>query len=209
MKEIDVLDHGYVKLVGFMGGDDVVVETARISYQSKGDSDSNKNLIKFLLEHRHGTPFEHTVFRFKMRMPIFVMRHFVRYRHASISEKSMRYTVLNNKDAFYIETGDSNVDAILDENTKSSISRYDLLIKSSVPPEIARCVLPVNAYTEFYWTLNARSLMHILEERISKSAQRETREYAIALYSIFKEVMPITSSYFSKYIPEEFIKNEA
>ncbi len=192
-----VLDKGYVELVHYMGSDDFIAEVARISTGTVGDEDSNKRLIHFLLKHGHLSPFEHAVFTFRVKAPIFVARQWFRHRIASYLEASGRYRKLQPE--FYIpELSAEQQKAMLEQSLKA-YEEYKKLLEQGVPREKARMILPVNIYTEFYWTVNARSLMNFLNLRADSHAQYEIRQYAIAIYTLVAKVMPETMKAFVKY----------
>lgn len=204
---IHLLDKGFIRLVDFMGGDDRVVSAARVSFggTSKGE-ERDKGLIKYLLEHRHHTPFEHCYFQFHICCPIYVARQWMRHRWGSYNEISARYTQV--KDEFYIpsvfrgqdvQNRQGSVAAELDQealhqiyqdSVEASFAAYNKLIAAGVAREMARGVLPVCQYTQFYWSVNARSLLNFLQLRMDGHAQYEIRVYADAIAQIFKEKMP-------------------
>lgn len=206
----NVLDNGFVRLVDFIGGDERVVLSARVSFDMKTKGEErDKKLIDYLLRHEHFTPFEHSVFQFHIKCPIFVARQWMRHRWGSYNEVSARYTEM--KDEFYIpdrfriqdfkNKQGSCQSSSLDHNRlkevyKDAISKsyetYKFLLESGVAREMARMILPVALYTQFYWTVNARSLMNFLKLRLDEHAQYEIREYAKVIADIFKEKMPWT-----------------
>jgi thymidylate synthase (FAD) len=207
---IKVLDKGFVRLVDAMGDDNAVVSAARVSYGtgSKGE-EKDKKLISFLLRHDHMTPFEHATFKFHVSCPIFVMRQWIRHRTSSYNEISARYTEM--KEEFYMpETWRApdlknkqgsqaapTVDQdkcrkLLDESVRQAFTNYQELIKAGAARELARMVLPVNLYTQFYWTINARNLMHFINLRADANAQWEIQRYAEALAEFFQKRMPWT-----------------
>ena len=211
---VKVLDQGFVRLVDFMGGDQGVVDAARVSYGgvSKG-ADADKKLIAYLLTHDHGSPFEHSVFKFHVKAPIFVARQWFRHRMASYNEISFRYTEV--KDSFYMpakwrgqdkknkqgstaaaELDQKELQAMFKTHVDAALLTYKKTIEAGVAREMARMILPVNLYTEFYWTVNARSLMNFLSLRNSETAQREIRRYAEAVEELFASRMPITHAAF-------------
>src|SRR3954466_6609194 len=176
---IRVLDHGFVRLDDAMATDLSVVNAARVSFARRKDEmdDSDEGLIRFLMRDRHGTPFEHNSFRFHIRSPIFVAREWFRHRIGSFNEFSLRYAPAT--DDFYVPEPDDvrsqvgkpgaysfePVDGELAEHTREQVQAvYDLayatyegLVEKGVARELARLVLPVGAYTQFYWTVNARA----------------------------------------------------
>lgn len=212
---VEVLDRGFVNLVNFMGGDLAVVASARVSTgitpeeASKGEERDQK-LISYLMKHRHGTPFEHSAFTFFVKVPIFVAREWQRHRVGSYNEMSGRYTEFLPE--FYIPTkfrqsapnnkqgseilNDPHADEWLkthiDKMTLSAYDNYKHLLNNGVAKELARLVLPLNTYTQYYWTVNARALMNFLNLRCGEDAQWEIRQYAEAIKPVFKEKMPMT-----------------
>src|SRR5213083_678897 len=197
---IRVLDHGFVRLDGSMATDLSVVNAARVSFARRKEEmdESDEGLIRFLMRDRHGTPFEHNSFRFHVRAPIFVAREWFRHRVGSFNEFSMRYAKAT--DEFYVPEPEDvrtqvgkpgsysfePVSAEIAETTRTELetvyeaayATYQRLVELGVARELARCVLPVGAYTEFYWTVNARALMNFVSLRASEAAQREIRSYA-------------------------------
>ncbi|MEF3279443.1 MAG: FAD-dependent thymidylate synthase [Elusimicrobiota bacterium] len=218
----EVLDKGFVKLIDFIGGDKKVVLSARVSFDMtlKGE-EKDRKLVEYLLKHGHLTPFEHSIFQFHIKTPIFVARQWMRHRWGSYNEVSARYTEV--KDEFYIpkkfraqdfknkqgsvDSESMNNDELIKEY-KSAIekaySSYQTLLKKGVAREMARMLLPVSQYTQFYWTVNARSLLNFLSLRMDTHAQYEIREYANIIAKIFEEKMPWTWEYFNKiYVNKE------
>jgi thymidylate synthase (FAD) len=215
---ISVLDHGFVRLDAAMADDLSVVNAARVSFARRRDEvdDADAGLIRFLMRDRHGTPFEHNSFRFHIRCPIFVAREWFRHRIGSFNEFSMRYAKAT--DDFYIPEADDvrsqvgkpgaysfePVDPELAERTREELqavydmayATYTRLVEEGVARELARSVIPVGAYTEFYWTVNARALMNFVSLRAAETAQREIRRYAEACERFLAERMPITHAAF-------------
>jgi thymidylate synthase (FAD) len=213
-EEIPVLDHGFVRLDGAMADDVAVVNGARVSFARRVEEldDADRGLIRFLMRERHASPFEHAVFRFHIRCPIFVAREWMRHRWSSFNEFSLRYA--RATEDFYVPEPDDvrtqvgkpgaysfePVDPELAETTREELqavyeqayATYERLVEQGVARELARSVLPVGAYTEFYWTVNARALMNFVSLRASETAQREIRRYAEAVESFFAERMPVT-----------------
>jgi thymidylate synthase (FAD) len=215
---IPVLDHGFVRLDGAMADDLSVVNGARVSFARRKEEmdESDEGLIRFLMRDRHGTPFEHNSFRFHIRCPIFVAREWMRHRVGSFNEFSLRYAKAT--DDFYVpeaedvrsqvgKPGAYSFEPVPDEVAEITRERlqevyetayraYQELVELGVARELARCALPVGAYTEFYWTVNARSLMNFLSLRNAESAQREIRRYAEACERFLAEKMPVTYAAF-------------
>jgi thymidylate synthase (FAD) len=215
---IRVLDHGFVRLDDAMASDLSVVNGARVSFaRHKTEMDeSDEGLIRFLMRDRHGTPFEHNAFRFHVRAPLFVAREWFRHRVSSFNEFSMRYAKAT--DDFYVPEPEDvrsqvgkpgaysfePVEPELAETAREELrsvyeeaySTYTRLVELGVARELARVVMPMGAYTEFYWTVNARSLMNFVSLRAAESAQREIQRYAEACERFFAEKMPVTHAAF-------------
>jgi thymidylate synthase (FAD) len=213
-RTIEVLDHGFVRLDESMASDLSVVNAARVSFARRKEEmdDSDRGLVRFLLRDRHGTPFEHNAFRFHVRAPIFVAREWFRHRVGSFNEFSMRYA--RATDDFYVPEADDvrtqvgkpgaysfdPVEPEVAETTRAELravyetafAAYERLVELGVARELARSVMPVVAYTEFYWTVNARSLMNFVSLRAAETAQREIRRYAEACEQFLAEEMPVT-----------------
>ena len=201
-----------------MADDLSVVTGARVSFarHKAAMDESDEGLIRFLMRDRHGSPFEHNAFRFHIRCPIFVAREWFRHRIGSFNEFSMRYAKAT--DDFYVpaaedvrsqvgKPGAYSFEPVSDELAEETRERlrevydaayatYEELVERGVARELARAVLPVGAYTEFYWTVNARSLMNFVSLRNSETAQREIRRYAEAVEHFFAEKMPVTHAAF-------------
>ncbi len=201
-----------------MADDLSVVNAARVSFARRKEEmdESDEGLIRFLMRDRHGTPFEHNSFRFHIRSPIFVAREWMRHRVGSFNEFSMRYA--RATDDFYVPEPEDvrtqvgkpgsysfePVDAELAETTREELqavydaayATYERLVEQGVARELARAALTVGAYTEFYWTVNARALMNFVSLRAAETAQREIRRYAEACERFFAERMPLTHAAF-------------
>jgi len=177
-----------------MGGDRKTVKMARISYQSVAkDGEADKRLIQLLIKNGHLTPFEHSVFTFHIKAPIFVARQWFRHRTGSFSERSGRYTKFDLDDCYIPDNERAKGNEMLIRaQTESAFYTYKELIDKDIPLEVARMVLPLNLYTEWFWTVNARNLMHFLTLRTDKRAQKEIREYARAIEAFFEDAMPFT-----------------
>jgi len=212
----EVLDKGFVKLIDFIGGDTKVVLAARVSFDMtlKGE-EKDKKLIEYLLKHEHFTPFEHSVFQFHIKCPIFVARQWMRHRWGSYNEISARYTEV--KDEFYIpksfriqdtknkqgslesdKLDNEKLIKLYKESIENAYKTYQELLKNGIAREMARMVLPVSQYTQFYWTVNARSLLNFIRLRTDEHAQYEIREYANVISKIFAQNMPWTWEAFNK-----------
>ena len=215
---IRVLDHGFVRLDDAMADDLSVVNGARVSFARRKTEmeTSDEGLIRFLMRDRHGSPFEHNAFRFHIRCPIFVAREWFRHRIGSFNEFSMRYAKAT--DDFYVpdpadvrsQVGKpgaysfEQVSPELAEETREELeavyteayATYNRLVEKGVARELARSVIPVGAYTQFYWTVNARSLMNFISLRNAEFAQLEIRRFAEAVETFFAQTMPVTHAAF-------------
>lgn len=203
------------ELVGSCTSDLSVVNAARISFDSDHPEleEGDEKLISYLLKHRHGTPFEHGFFKFRVEAPIFAFREHHRHRIGhSYNEMSGRYTKLNPK--FYVpyrarvqegkpghyvyveQEPDSDVTLSMNwhhhQAYKNCWLHYIAMLDEGIAKEQARNVLPVGIYTKMIWSCNPRSLMHFLGLRAAKTAQKEIRIVAQLAEVAFKESMPIT-----------------
>lgn len=208
------MEFGFVRLDNSMADDLSVVNSARVSFaQSSSELDEKaKGLINFLMRERHGTPFEHNSFRFHIKCPIFVAREWFRHRIGSFNEFSARYSLVQDeffvpaKDNVRTQTGKPGAytfEAVDEKTAEESIrlieninkqcySAYQHLVNNGVAKELARTVLPVGMYTQFYWTVNARALMNFLSLRNHQSAQLDIRLYAEKVEELFGKQMPVT-----------------
>jgi thymidylate synthase (FAD) len=227
---IPVLDHGFVRLVDWMGTDERVCEAARLSYKSpsKG-AEQDKKLISYLWRNKHTSPFEMIKCTLNIKLPIFVMRQYVRHRMQNLNEVSARYTELPNE--FYIPTvwrkqdtknkqgsvgkGNWNPSLVwdggdyhmlegtatdaLEHQCKMAYEVYQAMIKAGVAREMARMVLPVNIYTEIYACWDMKNLLHFITLREDSHAQAEIQEYGRAIRRIVHELFPWTLEAFDKY----------
>ncbi len=215
---IELLDHGFVRLDGALADDLSVVNAARVSFAARVEemSERDEGLVRFLMRERHGTPFEHNAFRFHVKCPIFVAREWMRHRTNSFNEWSARYSQLEPE--FYLPAAEDvrtqigkpgaytfdPVDPALAEETRDAqqavyeqaYATYESLLAKGVAKEVARNVLPVAIYTQFLWTVNARSLMNFCSLRNAETAQREIRRYAEAVERFFAGAMPVTHAAF-------------
>jgi thymidylate synthase (FAD) len=229
-KEYKVLNHGFVRLVDYMGGDARIVQSARVSYGAgtKTVRDDTR-LINFLMRNDHSSPFEQVVFTFHIKMPIFVARQWVRHRTARMNEISGRYSVMS--DEFYLpdrmplqrtdnKQGSSEESLppdmsrefidLMAEDQKKVYEHYQAMIDKGVSREIARINLPLSLYTEVYWQMDLRNLFHFLRLRLDGHAQYEIRCYAEVMAEMVKKVAPIAWSAFEEYVlyAKTFSKSE-
>jgi thymidylate synthase (FAD) len=214
---IPVLDHGFVRYVDHMGSDQRVVESARISWRSpsKGE-DADKRLLRRLYKDRHTSPFEMCKVSFNIKMPIFVMRQFVRHRMQNLNEVSARYTELPNE--FYIpetwraqdaKNKQGSVDGpgipqeYCDEMLRNVCARcytvYESLLEHGVAREMARFALPVNIYTEIYCCWDLKNIMHFFALREDPHAQWEHQQYGKAMKQIVAELFPWTMEAYEEF----------
>jgi thymidylate synthase (FAD) len=218
---IKCLDKGFVRLVDSMGGDDAIVQSARVSY-GKGTSkvSQDRGLIRYLMRHRHTTPLEMVEFKFHCKMPIFVARQWVRHRTANINEYSLRYS--EARDEFYLPESDNiefqssinkqgrmgKVDEELKKKVQSyfkeisdrSFEIYCELNEAGVARELARAILPVNLYTEWYWKNDLHNLLHFIGLRSDGHAQYEIRVFSDAMASFVKKVAPFAWEAYQDYV---------
>jgi thymidylate synthase (FAD) len=219
---IPCLDKGFIRLVDFMGGDEAIVQAARVSY-GKGTKmvSQDRGLIRYLMRHRHTTPLEMVEFKFHCKMPIFVARQWVRHRTANINEYSLRYS--EARDEFYIPELDQihyqssinkqgragedvpeglkeKIRTYFQELSSKSYQVYEELNEAGIARELARAILPVNLYTEWYWKNDLHNIMHFLFLRMDDHAQYEIRVYAKAMATIVKEKTPIAYEAFEDYV---------
>jgi thymidylate synthase (FAD) len=184
--------------------------------RSEALEDRDAGLIRFLMRERHGSPFEHNAFRFHVKCPIFVAREWFRHRVGSFNERSARYSEMPEE--FYVpnaedvrtqvgKPGSYRFEAVGDELAETAretlehayreaYEAYRQLLAEGVAKEVARSVLPVGLYTEFYWTINARSLMNFVSLRNSETAQLEIRRFAEAVEELWSRHMPLTHAAF-------------
>ncbi len=218
---IKCLDKGFVRLVDSMGGDNAIVQAARVSY-GKGTSkvSQDRGLIRYLMRHRHTTPFEMVEFKYHCKMPIFVARQWVRHRTANINEYSLRYS--EARDEFYYpnpeniqfqsalnkqgrlgEVSDDlkkKVSKYFKEISDRSFEIYSELNSAGVARELARAVLPVNLYTEWYWKNDLHNLLHFIGLRSDNHAQYEIRVFSDAMAKSVKKVAPFAWEAYQDYV---------
>lgn len=214
-----VLDHGFVDLMDSMADDLSVVNAARVSFKIRKQvmDLSDEKVLAFLMREHHTSPLEHAVFRFHVCAPIFVVREWQRHRMAAYNEQSGRYTQFEEKfyvpdyirsqvgkpGAYRFEALDEDIadDArrVIEIHNHMSFNIYRDLIRAGVAKEQARLVIPNTIYTEFWFTVNAHSLMNFLKLRNDDNAMYEIRQYAIALEEYFAEKMPITARAFREF----------
>ncbi len=217
--KIDVLDKGFVELVDKLGGDLTTVNSARVSFgkRKKTLSKKDENLVEFLAKERHFSPFRHTVFQFHIKCPEFVARQWYKhivgsdytFKDTAWNEISGRYVVLedefyvpsfwrkqslNNKQASLNEEiyDTEKAQSVYEKSLNKSYESYRKLISLGVAKEIARGVIPISFYTEFYWTASLQAVQNFIVLRDDKHAQWEIKEYAVALKTLVKEIAPVS-----------------
>ena len=221
-KEFQVLDKGFIRLVDYLGGDERVVQSARVSYGEGTKSyREDAGLIDYLLRNFHTSPFEQVVFTFHVKLPIFVARQWVRHRTARLNEISGRYSVM--KDDFYVPAPDDVSKQSVDnkqgrsdeaveteaaekirtafaEGQKAAYDAYSSFVDEGLARELARINLPISLYTELYWQIDLHNLFHFLRLRLDAHAQREIRLYSEVLLEIVKKVAPRCCESFERHI---------
>lgn len=231
-KEFKVLNHGFVRLVDYMGGDESIVQAARVSY-GKGTKtvSEDRTLIRYLMRHQHTTPFEMVEFKFHIKLPIFVARQWIRHRTANVNEYSGRYSIMPEE--FYVpeesvikyqstvnkQGRDSEevppeirkrVLELLLQEQKAAFSGYQEMLDLNIARELARINLPLSLYTQWYWKIDLHNLFHFLKLRMDRHAQYEIRVYAEKMAEIVKAVVPMAFEAFEDYVLNSvnFSKNE-
>ena len=210
-REIAVLDHGYVALVDTMGDDRTPARTARTSFRNQKERtpEEDARLTDYLIRNLHTTPLEFIQLRFYMKLPIFVARQIVRHRTASINEVSYRYVTAARE--FYVPAGDrmqkkaesnkqGSSEEIVDdalgcirmmvEAGHAAFDTYEALLTKGLAPELARVVLPVSTYTEWYWQIDGNNFLKFIGLRTDPHAQYEVRVYAEAMLELAREYYP-------------------
>ena len=218
---VKCLDKGFVRLVDSMGGDDAIVQAARVSY-GKGTSklSQDRGLIRYLMRHRHTTPFEMVEFKFHCKMPIFVARQWVRHRTANINEYSLRYSEARDE-FYYPESKHIQFQSALNKQGRSgnvpkqltdkvmkyfkeiserSFDMYKELNEAGLARELIRAILPVNLYTEWYWKNDLHNLLHFIGLRSDSHAQYEIRVYSDAMADAVKKVAPFAWEAYQDYV---------
>ena len=219
-----VLDHGFVRVVDYMGDDSAIVQAARVSYgagtkRTRGDA----GLIRYLMRHRHTTPFEMCEVKFHVKLPVFVARQWIRHRTANVNEYSARNSVLDRE--FYVPAPEdlaaqssanrqgrgevlegreaSAVLEILRSDSLRAYRNYELMLSSDgkrgLSRELARINLPVSVYTQWYWKTDLHNLFHFVSLRGNPHSQFEIRAYAEIIAEILADWVPIAWQAFSDY----------
>lgn len=222
MGKIDVLDHGYVRLVDSMGSDLSIARAARVSYDAAWrageDQGSDARLIKYLWRNHHTSPFEAVTFTFEVKAPIFVFRQWHRHRTWSFNELSARYRELPEE--FYVpkpeqvgiqatdnkqarKVGEQTADFValrqrqcdaLEIACMQAFNTYRDLLADGWPRELARSALPVSTYSHMFATVDLLNLMKFLTLRCHSHAQYEIRVYAEAMRDLIRPIVPVAVS---------------
>ena len=231
-KPLPVLDHGFIRVIDYMGDDAAVVQAARVSY-GRGTRwvSEDQGLINYLMRHRHTTPFEMCELKLHVKLPIFVARQWIRHRTANINEYSARYSILDNE--FYIPAPEHlaaqaatnrqgrdealqgaaarRVLDLLRAEAERAYAGYAELLneddaadpaRPGIARELARMNLSLNFYTQWYWKTDLHNLMHFLSLRADAHAQYEIRAYAEIMLDILKRWVPMTHAAFVEYRKE-------
>lgn len=223
-----ILDHGFIRVVDYMGDDAAIVQAARVSYgRGTRKVSEDEGLIRYLMRHRHSTPFEMCEIKFHVKLPIFVARQWIRHRTASVNEYSARYSVMDRE--FYIPApehlaaqsvtnrqgrgavldGDEAADvlSLLRDDADRNYAHYEYMLnedgadpsRRGLARELARMNLTLNAYTQWYWKTDLHNLFHFLSLRADPHAQYEIRAYADAMLDVARAWVPASCRAFEDY----------
>ena len=219
-----VLDHGFVRVIDYMGDDAAIVQAARVSYGAgtkKARDDSG--LIRYLMRHWHSTPFEMCEIKLHVKLPVFVARQWIRHRTANVNEYSARYSILDRE--FYIPAPEhlaaqsvvnnqgrgevlqgeeaARVLEVLKADSARAYDHYEEMLsqegQAGLARELARMNLPANVYTQWYWKVDLHNLFHFLRLRADAHAQYEIRVYADAICEMVKDWVPAAYGAFEDY----------
>ena len=219
-----VLDHGFVRVVDYMGDDAAICQAARVSYGRGTKSVQNdEGLIRYLMRHWHSTPFEMCEIKLHVKLPVFVARQWIRHRTANVNEYSARYSILDRE--FYIPERDAlaaqsvvnnqgrgealtgeeadRVLRYLRDDAMRAYDHYEEMISSDgqqgLARELARKNLPANIYTQWYWKVDLHNLLHFLRLRADAHAQYEIRVYADEICKVVADWVPFAFRAFEDY----------
>jgi len=219
-----VLDHGFVRVIDYMGDDQAITQAARVSY-GKGTKKvtNDEGLIRYLMRHWHSTPFEMCEVKFHIKLPVFVARQWIRHRTANVNEYSARYSILDRE--FYIPAPDAlnaqstvnnqgrgemlegeeaeRVLELLKADSSRAYDNYEAMLsqdgQKGLARELARMNLPANIYTQWYWKVDLHNLFHFLRLRADMHAQYEIRVYAEEMCRIVADWVPMAFGAFEDY----------
>jgi thymidylate synthase (FAD) len=219
-----VLDHGFIRVIDYMGDDSAIVQAARVSYGAGTKHVQNdEGLIRYLMRHWHSTPFEMCEIKLHVKLPVFVARQWIRHRTANVNEYSARYSILDRE--FYIPApehlaaqstvnnqgrGDvlqgaeaARVLEMLKRDANTAYDHYEAMLsqdgQQGLARELARMNLPANIYTQWYWKVDLHNLFHFLRLRADPHAQYEIRVYAEAIAACVKDWLPLAYAAFEDY----------
>ena len=219
-----VLDHGFVRVIDYMGDDNAITQAARVSYGKGTKSVQNdEGLIRYLMRHWHSTPFEMCEVKLHVKLPVFVARQWIRHRTANVNEYSARYSILDRE--FYIPDpahlnaqsvvnnqgrGEAlegaeaeKVLAYLRDDAMRCYDHYEEMIsqdgQQGLARELARMNLPANVYTQWYWKVDLHNLLHFLRLRADAHAQYEIRVYAEEICKMVADWVPFAYRAFEDY----------
>ena len=220
----EVLDHGFVRVIDYMGDDAAICQAARVSYGRGTKSVQNdEGLIRYLMRHWHSTPFEMCEIKLHVKLPVFVARQWIRHRTANVNEYSARYSILARE--FYIPAPEhinaqsvvnnqgrgvalegeeaARVLEILKADSTRCYDNYEAMIsqdgQDGLARELARMNLPANIYTQWYWKVDLHNLFHFLRLRADTHAQYEIRVYADAICAVVADWVPAAYRAFEDY----------
>ncbi len=223
-KAAPVLDHGFVRVIDYMGDDAAICQAARVSYGKGTKSVSNdEGLIRYLMRHWHSTPFEMCEVKLHVKLPVFVARQWIRHRTANVNEYSARYSILDRE--FYIPRAEdlaaqsvvnnqgrgaalsgeeaARVLHYLKDDASRCYDHYEEMIsqdgQQGLARELARMNLPANVYTQWYWKVDLHNLFHFLRLRADAHAQYEIRVYAEAICGMVRDWVPAAYAAFEDY----------
>ncbi len=219
-----VLDHGFIRVIDYMGDDSAIVQAARVSYGAGTKHVQNdEGLIRYLMRHWHSTPFEMCEVKLHVKLPVFVARQWIRHRTANVNEYSARYSVLDRE--FYIPAPEqlaaqsvvnnqgrgevlqgeeaARVLDLLKSDANRAYDHYEAMLsqdgQQGLARELARMNLPANIYTQWYWKVDLHNLFHFLRLRADPHAQYEIRVYAEAIAACVKDWVPLAYAAFEDY----------
>ena len=223
-RAVPVLDHGFVRVIDYMGDDAAIVQAARVSYgQGTKKSRDDSGLIRYLMRHWHSTPFEMCEIKLHVKLPVFVARQWIRHRTANVNEYSARYSILDRE--FYVPAPEhlaaqstvnnqgrgevlqgeeaARVLETLKVDAGRAYDHYEAMLsqegQQGLARELARMNLPANVYTQWYWKIDLHNLLHFLRLRADPHAQFEIRVYAEAMCDLVKSWVPAAYSAFEDY----------
>lgn len=219
----DVLDKGFIEVIDKLGSDLTVVNSARVSFGKRKETfdSSDRKLVKFLAKNKHWSPFRHMMVQFHVKAPEFVMRQW--YKHVvgieTSSSSSAKDHAWNEISGRYVPVSDFYIPAnwrkqsennkqasegsIEDQNSANEVfnsamndilNSYQKLLDLGIAKEQARMLLPLNQYTEVYWTASFQAIMNFIDLRDEATAQWEIREYAIAMKELMYNIFPETTA---------------